>query len=353
MKFPLFKTKIEGSCQRFDLTDPFQRRNYFYFKAGKEIEKLQDYLKTNSFLCYLLGPKNSGKGTYAKMFAELMGEDRIFHLSVGDIVREAHKIFLEDEKKKNELMNFLTKNFRGSISLESAIEKLLSRDIKTLLPTEFILTLLKWKVFQFEKKTIFIDGFPRDLDQVSLSLFFRDLIGWRDDPDIFVFIDIPLSVIDLRMKYRVVCPVCQTPRNLKLLTTKNVGYDKEKKDFYLICDNCNERMVQKEGDVLGIEGIKERLKKDKKLIESVLSLYGIEKVFLRNSIPVEIAKDYIDDYEITPLYEYEWDPLKQKVELKELPLQIKDDQGVLSYSLLPEPVVVSLIKQLAKILLVS
>jgi len=28
-------------------------------------------------------------------------------------------------------------------------------------------------------------------------------------------------------------------------------------------------------------------------------LYGIPKVLLRNSIPVSVAKDYVDDYEIT------------------------------------------------------
>ena len=76
-----------------------------------------------------------------------------------------------------------------------------------------------------EKKALFIDGFPRDLDQVSYSLFFRDLIGYRADPDIFILIDVPNSVIDERIKYRVVCPKCHTPRNLKLLATKQVEYD--------------------------------------------------------------------------------------------------------------------------------
>jgi adenylate kinase family enzyme len=351
MNFPLFKTKIEGKERKFNLTDPLERRDYFYYKAGEEIEALKEFLEKNTFVCYFLGKKNSGKGTYIKMFSELMGEEKVIHLSVGDTVREVHQFFLENTPQKEEVLDFLNKNFRGFITLESAIQKLLSRDTKTLLPTELILSLLKWKISKFEKKAIFFDGFPRDLDQISYSLFFRELIGYRDDLDIFVFIDIPLSVIDLRMKYRVVCPKCLTPRNLKLLTTKDVGYDEDKKEFYLICDRCKERMVQKEGDVLGIEAIKERLEKDEELIKALLSLHGIEKIYLRNSIPVEQAKDYVDDYEITPSFEYQWNEKEKKVETIKKPLEVKDDSGILSYSLLPEPVVLSFIKQLAKIIL--
>jgi hypothetical protein len=107
-------------------------------------------------------------------------------------------------------------------------------------------------------------------------------------------------------------------------------------------------MVKKEGDELGIEPIRERLKKEGYLMEKALQLYGIPKILLRNSIPVSMAKDYVDDYEITPEYYYE---LKDgKVVIKEKPWIFKDDEGIESYSLLPQPVVVSFIKQLVEIL---
>jgi hypothetical protein len=178
------------------------------------------------------------------------------------------------------------------------------------------------------------------------------LIDYREDPDIFIAISIPEAVIDERMRYRRVCPKCQTPRNLKLFTTKKAGYDKEKKEFYLKCDNreCNQaRMIAKEGDNLGIEAIKERLELDDRLIERIFSLHGIPKILLRNSLPVKESKELVDDYEITPEYVYELER-SGKVKVKEKSWVIKDDDGQDAYSLLAPPVTVSLIKQLASIL---
>jgi len=191
------------------------------------------------------------------------------------------------------------------------------------------------------------------LDQIGFSLFFRDLIGHRDDQDVFILIDVPEAVIDQRIKWRRVCPICQTSRNLKLLPTSNVGFDKEKKEFYLICDNpgCKgARLLSKEGDELGIEPIRERLKLDGRLIEESFSLYGIPKILLRNSIPVKDAKDFVDDYEVTPEYVFEWDEKEKKVKVKERPWVLIDDEGIESFSLLPQPVVVSLIKQMVDVL---
>jgi len=269
------------------------------------------------------------------MFREVVGEDKIEHFSIGDMVREIGGK-LRDERRRKELISSLEESYRGWVSLEEAISALEKRDTKTLtVPTELLLALVKREIEKRGRKTLFIDGFPRNLDQISYSLFFRDLIDYRQDPDIFVLIDVPEAVIDERIKYRVVCPVCQTSRNLKLLPTKKVGYDKKEDEFYLICDNptCEgKRMVTKEGDELGIEPIRKRLKTDKELIKKAFSLYGIPKVLLRNSVPVDKAKDYIE------------------VKVSQKPWEIKDEKGRNSYSLMPPPVVVSLIKQIVEIL---
>jgi len=350
--FPIFKTKVPNMEKSFNLADPDERREYFNLKAGKEIKKLKEFLQKNTFVAYLLGKKNSGKGTYAKLFTEALGNEKIVHVSIGDIVRSVHQ-GLTDGNKKNELMEFLKSNYRGFIPLEKAIETIISRNTKTLLPTELALALIKWEISRMEKKAIFIDGFPRDLDQISYSLYFRDLIGYRDDPDFFVFIDVPEAVINERMKNRVVCPICQTPRSIKLMTTKEVGYDKKKNEFYLICDNpsCKGvRMMAKEGDELGIEAIRQRIEVDEKVMNLLLKLEGIPKIFLKNSIPVKLAKDYVDDYEITPEYSYKWNENSQKVEIIEKPWIINDDNTEQSYSLLAPAVTVSLIKQTARVL---
>jgi len=362
MRFPIFKTKIKGLNQkpsikakpgaRFNLTNPKDRKKYFELKAGPEIKKLKEYLKKNTFVAYLLGKKNSGKGTYAKMFAEAVSLKKIDHFSIGDMIRDIDED-LRDRERKKELITFLEKNYRGFSPLKDIISALEKRSTKVLLPSELILALVKREILKRKKKTLFIDGFPRDLDQVSYSLFFRDLIGYRDDPDIFVLIDVPESVIDERIKWRRICPICKTSRNLKLLPTSKVAYDENKKEFYLICDNPNckgAKMLPKEGDELGIKPIRERLKKDEKLIEQAFSLYGIPKILLRNSIPIKEAKKYIDDYEITPEYDFQWSEIEKRAIVKEKPWQILDNEGVPSYSLLAPPVVVVLIKQIVDVL---
>ncbi len=350
--FPIFKTKIEGETRVFALDDPVERRKYFDLKARPEIEKLRTYLKKNTFVGFLLGKKNSGKGTYSKLFAEAVGPEYIRHISVGDIVRAVHSDF-ENNSKRGDLMRVLKKKYRGFMPLEDAIEALLGRSTEGLLPTELILTLVEREISRVGRKAVFIDGFPRNPDQVSHSLYFRHLMGYRDDPDFFVFIDVPEAVVDERMRYRVVCPKCHTPRNIKLLRTKEIGYDIKKKRFYLICDNSlcgGERMVSKEGDELGIEAVRERIEIDDAVMRKLMELEGIPKVYLRNAIPVSAAKEYVDDYEITPAYRYEWDSKSKQVQVIEEPWEVKDEEGIPSFSLLPPPIVVSLISQTAKIL---
>jgi adenylate kinase family enzyme len=348
LNFPLFKTKIDNS-PKFDLTDSAQRQEYFNLKAGEEIKKLRAYLEEgNTFIAYLLGKKNSGKGTYAKMLKEIVDKERIEHFSIGDMIREVDKE-LEDPQKKKELVDFLEKNYRGFMSLQDIISSLENRSTSKLLSSELILALAKREIRKRGRKALFIDGFPRELDQVSYSLFFRDLIEYRDDPDVLVLIDVPEKVIDERIKSRVICPLCQTSRSLKLLPTKKI--EEEEGKFYLKCDNseCSgPRMVTKEGDELGIEPIKDRLDLDEKLIKQAFSLHGIPKVLLRNSIPVADSEEYLDDYEITPEYVYSKEG--DDIGVKEKPWQVLDDEGEPSYSLMPPPVVVSLIKQLVKVL---
>lgn len=353
IKFPVFKTKVRGVTQSFDLTDPQKRKAYFQAKAGPELAKIEDYLVAGkTFIAYLMGKKNAGKGTYAKMFIEIFGNKHVDHVSVGDVIRGVDEE-LRGEKSRKQLVKYLEDHYRGFLSPEEILEVQLKRSTKALLPTEFILTLIQREIDRRGRKALFLDGFPRDLDQVSYSLFFRILIDYRDDPDFFVLIDIPESVIDERIKYRVVCPRCQTPRNLKLLATKGVGFDSKKKEFFLKCDNpdCQEaRMVGKEGDSLGIKAIRGRLERDGQLVARAFSLYGIPKVVLRNSVPVKEAREMVDDYEITPEYVYSWDAEAKKVKTTEKPWVIKDDFGVPSHSLLPAAVVLSMIKQIADLL---
>lgn len=348
MNFPIFRTKMSGPI--FRLEDPRQRRSYFQFKAGIEIKKINRYLRRGgTFMGFLLGPKNSGKGTYAKLLLEALTTNKIAHLSVGDLVRNVTRD-LTDARQKKELVRYLREHYRGFITVEQALAAIGGRDTKTLLPNELILSLTEREIDKLNRRPVLIDGFPRNLDQISTAIYFRTLMGYRDDPDFFVFIDVPEAIIDERFKQRVVCPRCQTPRSLKLLRTKEIGYEVQSKKFYLKCDTTECRgakMVAKEGDELGIETIRDRLEIDKKVMNQLWQLQGVPRIVLRNSIPVEQAPKFVNDYELTPSYRYHWEAKNKKVLVTEEPWVVPDENGLSSYSLLPAAVTVAFIKQLA------
>jgi len=350
LEFPITGTKIEGLDKKFDINSPAGRKEYFEAKVGDEIKQIKKYLSERTFIAYLLGKKNSGKGTYSKLFTEIFGEDKVATVSVGDLIREIDDW---DSFKKTPKYERMKKYYRGYVSFDDAVDSLLGRSQSKLLPTEFILALLKAHIDDLQGKSIFIDGLPRDMDQVSYSLYFRDLVQYRDDPDLFVLIDIPESVIDERIKYRVICPKCQTSRNLKLLITSRVGYDQKNKKFHLECDNPNcsgAIMVGKQGDDQGIEPIRDRLNKDEEILRKAFELHGIPKILLRNHVAVSEAEKYFDDYEITPEFVLSWDESTKKVKVTEKSWTVKDDNGVESFSLMSAPVVVALIKQLVEVL---
>lgn len=350
--FPIYKTKRDGVTQVYDLNDLAQRKAYFEAKLGPQIATIKKFLEDKVFVAFLIGKKNTGKGTYSKLFMEIVGNEHVGHLSVGDLVRDIHKA-IADEKQKAELTEFLKDNYRGFHTIEETFDLIEGRSQEKLMSSELILALVKYEISKRPKQALFVDGFPRALDQINYALFFKEIVGYQGHPDVLVFIDVPESVIDERIKYRVVCPICKTPRNTRLLATKDVGYDEEKKEFYLMCDTptCNKaRMYPKEGDELGIEPIRARLEADDQVFRQLLGLNGIPKIYLRNSIPVDKAKDFVDDYEITPGYEYERDAATGKITTIEKPWVIKDDNGVPSYSLLPPAVVAGLIDQIAKVL---
>jgi adenylate kinase family enzyme len=355
LDFPIIGTldssQSSSAGKIFDLSSPAGRKVYFEAKIGDEIAHLKKYLEKGNFFAFLVGKKNSGKGTYAKLFTEIFGEDKAIHLSVGDLVREVHANW--DTFSKSPDYAKLKKLYGGYISFDEAVKILHGRSTATLLPTEFVLALLKVRLAGFGGKSVFLDGLPREIDQVSYSLFFRDLAGYTEAPDLFILIDVPEAVIDERIKYRVVCPICKTSRNTKLFVTSRAEYDAKNKEFYLVCDNTDckgARMEKKEGDELGIETIRPRLVKDEQIIKDVFSLHGIPKILLTNSVPVAEVQKYFKKYEITPEYSFKWDEKAKKVKIIEKPWTIKDDNGVESYSLLAAPVMVSLIKQLVEVL---
>src|SRR3989344_6527986 len=171
----LSKTKVAGVTKRFDLNDPVSRKSYFMAKAGKEIKHLQKYLKSGKrFVAFLIGKKNSGKGTYAKQFMEAVGTN-VVHLSIGDIVRDVHTSISTASGKKK-LLNFLESNYRGFHNAQQTIDAILGRSQSALITSELILALIKFEISKRPKQSLFIDGFPRAFDQIPYSLFLKEII---------------------------------------------------------------------------------------------------------------------------------------------------------------------------------
>ena len=350
LEFPIISTRVKGLNKKFDLSSPEGRKAYFEAKAGDEVTRIKKYLDKNTFVAYMIGKKNSGKGTYSQIFTEIFGADKIALVSVGDIIRNITADW--ENFKKSDKYKKLQKIYRGYISFEEACNALIGRTTSKLLPTELILALLKLEIEKLKGKSIFIDGLPREDDQISYALYFRDLIDYRADPDIFVLIDIPESVINERIKYRVVCPECKNSRNTKLFISSKIEYSEQENTYYLLCDSprCKGgfRMIPKEGDNLGITPIKDRLDKDEAMVRQVFALHGVPKVLMRNHIPIKESKTLFDEYEITP--EYSFTHKGTKVIVHEKPWQVKDDNGDVVVSMLAAPVVVTMLKQLPEAL---
>ena len=128
LEFPIIGTKVKSVTQKFDLSSPEGRKKYFQAKAGDEIDYLKKYFDKNTFIAYFLGKKNAGKGTYSKLLTEIFGEEKIAHVSVGDVVREYHANW--DQFSASKKFVNLKKLYRGFISLDEAVDRFLGRSPK-------------------------------------------------------------------------------------------------------------------------------------------------------------------------------------------------------------------------------
>lgn len=350
--YSVIGTKMPGEHKNFDLVDPASKRLYFNYKIGEEIEFLKEYLKNNTFVAYLVAPKMAGKGTYTNALKDIIGEGYFENISAGDVVRKVDEDFAKNGKE-SKYYKYAVKYYRGMMELDKAFDALVNRTSdKVSVPTELMLTLMKYEIDQLEGKSVFIDGFPRTTDQVSYSLYFRDLINHRDDPDLFLFINIPLEVIDARIRGRRTCPICRNSCNLSLRPTSIVEFNNDTKEFRLICDSqqCKGNhtiLEKKEGDEKGIGLIEKRIEDDLDLMEMARNMYGIPKIELYNAIEADKVDQYCDDYEMTK--EFEHNVVDGKVVSKGRDFYF-DVNGVKYSSFMAEPVVVSMVRQLVKIL---
>ena len=338
-----------------------ERHQYFTDKVGKEITEIKEYLDSGrNFLAFLISPKAAGKGTKSGFFIELIGEDRVTTISVGDLVRDLNILLESDDQPKiNELKNDILKYYRSTISIDDAFNAVLNREQvtdKIAIPTELIMALVKNKLSkpEFKNKGVFLDGFPRSLEQVSLSLYLKDIMNFQDNPDFAVLIDAPDEVIKARLEGRIVCPLCKSSRHSKLSPTEFVDYNADTDTYEIKCDNPNctgyktEVLQGKEGDSDGFSRIESRVRTDKALMNEVRKIKGLPIIEVPNSIL--ISENQYDDYELTPEYYFEIDE-NNTVKTVKKKYQLKDDQGEAIYMIEAPTTVLPMIKGIHKILL--
>ena len=111
LEFPIIGTKVKGLTRKFDLSNPKSRKDYFQAKVGDEIALLAKYMEKSTFIAYLVGKKNSGKGTYSGLFTEIFGKEKIELFSVGDMVRQFHTNWQTFSKSPK--LDELKKLYRG------------------------------------------------------------------------------------------------------------------------------------------------------------------------------------------------------------------------------------------------
>jgi len=332
---------------KYDLSLPDDRRKYFQEKVGIELDALNEYLESSSFVVYLLAKKMAGKGTYATMLREIFGEDKIAHLSVGDIMRYAEHA-AETEKGTKELKKWFEEEYAGGFKADDLVEMLKNHEFAKYYPTGMIISLLKKAIRDSHGKALMIDGFPRNVSQIENALQFTDLIDYREDPDFFVHIEIPKAVIEARYAGRRVCPKCGNSRNLPLLLTPEIRYDSDTGEFILLCDNpsCDhQELVRKQADDAGMQAVEKRNQDTQELMDEVRK-YTDDKYNLTLQNGLKVGEE-IEDYEVTQVFDLEVDEDTGKITKIPTPLVVKDDDGDDSYSLMAATVVKDFLKQLA------
>lgn len=338
----------------YDLNLQKDRQAYFEAKIPQHLSNIRKYLQDKTFIAYLVAKKAAGKGTYTQFFKEIFGGDNVVHLSVGDMVRNIEKRVREQKGYEKELLSWLKSEFpNGSVSPEQAIELIKNRDTKVLMPTDLVLAFLKKEMLDNAGKTIFLDGFPRDLDQIPAIDEIKSLEEFRDDPDFFITIDVPEEIIDLRIKNRVVCPVCGNSKNLLTNRSEFVMYDKDNNEYYYECDNPNcsrHRLIRKEGDEKGIENIRERLDKDGMLMAEIEKLPERNKLKVVNHIDLDRLGADVDEDEVAKKLVFSYDHGRDSVNVGYEPLIVKDDSGKDVYSLMSAAAVKDMLTSISQIL---
>ena len=185
----------------------------------------------------ILGPMNSGKGTYASRMSKAL---KIPHISTGQIFRD---------------------NIAAKTDLGKEVEKFLVSG--ALVPDDLVMQVVKERISKDDCKNGFIfDGFPRNLEQ---AMWFDQIDGF----DAVVYLDVPREIVIERASNRRTCKDCGEIYNVVTCKPKKEG----------ICDKCGGELIQRSDETE--EGIKKRLDDYERLTKPLVDYYR-EQGVLKN-----------------------------------------------------------------------
>ena len=192
----------------------------------------------------LLGLPGAGKGTQAK---HLSGKFDLFHLSTGDLFRNAIENETELGKKAKSFM-----------------------DAGDLVPDDLTISLIenKFQEVQDENGVIF-DGFPRTVNQAKVLTELLD--EYDEQIDLCIFIEVEIEELIIRLSGRRICEDCGAIFHLEFNPPEEDG----------ICDKCGGNLYQRSDDSEDV--VKNRIKKNKEKTDKLIEYYK-EKGVLRKVV---------------------------------------------------------------------
>ncbi len=194
------------------------------------------------FRIILLGPPGVGKGTQAEFIEKRFG---LFHISTGDILREAIESGSPLGLKARRFM-----------------------DAGELVPDENVGEIIEEKLKENDVKERFLlDGFPRTAKQVEI--LDRILENVKSKIDVAFVLDLDEEEIVKRLSGRRVCSSCKALFNLTYKPPRAEG----------VCDRCGGKLVQRKDDTE--EVIRERLSIYRSETLPVIDIYDTRGILVR------------------------------------------------------------------------
>ena len=203
----------------------------------------------------IFGPPGAGKGTQSAAIKDKLG---VFHLSTGDMLREAIKNETETGK--------LAKKYTESGQL---------------VPDEVVIKIVDEKVASIAAdKGVLFDGFPRTLDQAKALDALLESNG-RVVTDC-ISVDVPDDDIVARLTGRRMCMACNIIYHIKAKPPKSEGK----------CDECGKDLITRKDD--NEEVIRQRLDAYHSQTSPVMNYYkekGVLKVVDGTQAPDKVTAD--------------------------------------------------------------